>query len=109
VLNFIPARLSALLLVLAAVLLRRGARNSWQSAVSSHSRTESPNAGWPMSAMAGALNVQLEKKGYYKLGKQGDMLVPSTIDGSLKLMQAAALSWVIICFIVGVVYFVCTT
>lgn len=108
VLNFIPARLSALLLILAAFLLRRGARNSWQTAVNSHSQTESPNAGWPMAAMTGALNVQLEKKGHYKLGQTGDILVPSTIDASLKLMQAAALSWAIICFVVGVVYFVCT-
>ncbi len=29
----------------------------------------SPNAGWPMGAMAGILGVKLEKKGQYCLGK----------------------------------------
>ena len=29
----------------------------------------SPNAGWPMGAMAGILGVRLEKRGEYCLGK----------------------------------------
>jgi len=109
VLNFLPARLSALLIVLTAFLSRRDGRGSWQTVLDSHSRTESPNAGWSMSAVAGALNVQLEKKEHYKLGKRGVPLVPETIDDSLKLVQISALGWVVICFIVGVVYFVYTT
>jgi len=109
VLNFIPARLSALLLVLAAFLSRRDARSSWQTALSNHSRTESPNAGWPMAAVAGALNVQLEKKEHYKLGRVSVPLIPDTIDASLGLMQIAGLGWALICFIVGVVYFVYIT
>jgi len=108
VLNFIPARLSALLIVLAAFLSRRDARSSWQTALNSHSRTESPNAGWSMSAVAGALNVQLEQKAHYKLGKGGVPLIPETIGDSLKLVQISALGWAVICFIVGVVYFVYT-
>jgi len=109
VLNFIPARLSALLLVLAAFLSRRDARSSWQTVLSSHSRTESPNAGWTMAAVAGALNVRLEKKEHYRLGKGGAPLVPETIDASLRLVQVSALGWTLVCFIVGVVYFVYTT
>ncbi len=108
VLNFIPARISALLLVLAAFLSRRDARSSWQTVLNGHSRTESPNAGWPMAAVAGALNVQLEKRGSYKLGEADAALVPETIGASLKLVQIAGLSWVLICFMVGVVYFVYT-
>ncbi len=34
-------------------------------------KTDSPNAGYPMSAMAGALDVELEKVGYYRLGTGG--------------------------------------
>jgi adenosylcobinamide-phosphate synthase len=109
VLNFIPARLSALLLVSAAFLSRRDARSSWQTVLNSHSRTESPNAGWPIAAVAGALNVQLEKRGYYRLGRAGVHLIPETIGDSLKLMHVAVLGWALICFTVGVVYFVYTT
>ncbi|MDW8144980.1 MAG: cobalamin biosynthesis protein [Roseiflexaceae bacterium] len=31
-------------------------------------RTASPNAGWPMAAMAGALDTTLTKRGHYVLG-----------------------------------------
>ncbi|MFC1958783.1 cobalamin biosynthesis protein [Chloroflexota bacterium] len=108
VLNFVPARLTALLFVLASFLSRRGAKASWRVALSEHSKTESPNAGWTMAAVAGALNVQLEKVGSYKLGKTGAPLIPETIDASLQLVQIAALIWVIISFVAGWIYFVIT-
>lgn len=108
VLNFIPARLTALLLVLASFLTRRGARASWQVALSDHSKTESPNAGWTMAAVAGALNVQLGKVGHYKLGKANAPLTPGTVDASLQLMQIAVVVWVVICFIVGGIGFAVT-
>jgi adenosylcobinamide-phosphate synthase len=108
VLNFIPARIAALLLVLSAQVMKRNARNSWQTALQEHTRTESPNAGWPMAAMAGALNIQLEKVGHYKLGKENAALVPDTINTSVKLFLLAASIWVLICFIAGVIQFVIT-
>ncbi|MFC1907877.1 cobalamin biosynthesis protein [Chloroflexota bacterium] len=109
VLNFIPARLTALLLALAALLSRRDTRTSWQVMLSDHSKTESPNAGWPMAAIAGALNVQLEKVGSYKLGKPDAFLMPETINAALKLVLVAMLCWIVICFIVGVIYFAVTS
>jgi len=109
VLNFIPARLTALLLVLAAFLSKRNASAAWQTMLSDHSKTASINAGWPMATVAGALDVQLEKGGYYKLGKANAHLVPETIDVALKLVLLAALLWGIICFIVEVIRFVITT
>lgn len=109
VLNFIPARLTALLLTLATFLSRKGAQTSWQAVLSEHSKTESPNAGWPIAAMAGGLSVQLEKVGYYRLGKANTRLVPETIDAALKLMLIAMLTWVMICFIVGGIGFVLTS
>lgn len=107
VLNFIPARLAALLMVLAAFFSRRNSRRSWQVMLRDHTRTESPNAGWPMAAAAGALNIQLEKVGHYKLGGRNAPLAPGTIDASLKLVQMAALTWLLV--IAGVIYLVYTT
>jgi len=106
VLNFIPARLTALLFVLGSFLLRRGAGASWQVALSEHGKTESPNAGWAMAAMAGALNVQLEKVGYYRLGRAEVPLTSETIGAALKLMLISMLIWALICCIAGVVRFV---
>jgi len=106
ILNIIPARLAAMLLVLAAFLSRRNWRNSWRVALSEHSRTESPNAGWPMAAMSGALNLELEKVGYYKLGSASGPAAPEAIDASLGLIQIAALLWCSVCFMVGGMYFV---
>ena len=108
-LNLIPARLSALLLVLASLLSGRGARGAWCGVVENHARTESPNAGWSMSAVAGALGIQLEKPGHYRLGHPDVPLVPETIDASLTLMSIAAAAWVIICFAAGGLYFALTT
>ncbi|MEE9398858.1 MAG: cobalamin biosynthesis protein [Dehalococcoidales bacterium] len=105
-LNFIPARLTALLIVLATFLTRRDGRASWRVTLKDHAKSESPNAGWPMAAVAGALNVQLEKVGQYKLGKTNTPLVPETIDASLVLALIAALVWMVICFAVGGIQFV---
>jgi adenosylcobinamide-phosphate synthase len=68
-LNLIPARLTGLLLVLGSLFLPgQRARGAWCIMWRDHSRTESPNAGWAMSGMAGALGVELEKTGHYRLG-----------------------------------------
>jgi adenosylcobinamide-phosphate synthase len=108
VLNFIPARLAAIMLVIAA-FIRRNGRNAWHIALHEHVFTRSPNAGWPMAAMAGALNVCLEKPGNYKLGEAGASLVPATINDALKIFIIAASVWLLLCFIAGGIYFAVTT
>lgn len=68
-LNFIPARFTAFLILFSAWL---HGENATQAALSIHEdahQTASPNAGFPMSAMAGALDVELEKVGHYRLGR----------------------------------------
>jgi len=67
-LNLIPARLTAILLVSGAVVSGSNGRQGLATAWRDHRKAASPNAGWPMSAMAGALGVQLEKVGHYRLG-----------------------------------------
>ncbi|MGI8915925.1 MAG: adenosylcobinamide-phosphate synthase CbiB [Chloroflexota bacterium] len=65
--NLVPARLTACLLSVAGSFNGR-AKATWRMARRDHQQTASPNAGWPMSAMAGALGVELEKIGNYRLG-----------------------------------------
>lgn len=79
VLNWLPARLTGLLMVAAAWLAGENAANAWRVMWKQHRRTSSPNAGWTMSAMAGALNVTLEKVGYYKLEGGAEPVSADTI------------------------------
>jgi len=107
-LNFIPARLSGLLLVAGAHLCRRDGRKAWQIMIRDHRRTASPNAGWPMSAMAGALGTELEKVGEYTLGKANHPLSISLIPRGVKLVEIAALLWIGFCLVTEVIHFVFT-
>jgi len=66
--NYIPARATACLMVMAAFLLGEDWRESWRILQRDKHKTASPNAGYTISAIAGALNIQLEKQGYYTLG-----------------------------------------
>ena len=109
VLNYIPARITALLLVLAAFLYRRDGKAAWRVARSEHAKTESPNAGWTMAATAGALNIRLEKIGHYKLGTGNTPLKPEMINASVRLVQIASLTWAAICLAIGAIYIVITT
>jgi adenosylcobinamide-phosphate synthase len=63
--NLLAARLAALAIVAAA---GQRAPAAWSAMARDHARTASPNAGWTMSAMAGALGVTLEKPTAYRLG-----------------------------------------
>jgi adenosylcobinamide-phosphate synthase len=87
--NWLPARLTALLVVAAAGLLGADARGAWRAMWQHHRRTASPNAGWPMSAAAGALGVRLEKLGHYALG-HGPRPSVATIPAAIDLARAAA-------------------
>ena len=59
VLNFLPARLTALIMVPAAALASLDWRGAWRILSRDAGRASSPNAGWPEAAMAGALGVRL--------------------------------------------------
>lgn len=67
-LNLVPARITAGLFIAAAALTGRDAAGAWRVLVRDGGRTASPNAGRPMAAMAGLLDVTLDKPGHYRLG-----------------------------------------
>jgi adenosylcobinamide-phosphate synthase len=106
VLNFVPARISGLLLVIAAYLYKKEGKNAWQVMLRDHDKTESPNAGWPISAMAGALRTRLEKVSCYCLGDTNTPLSPQLIASGVRLVDISAMLWVLLYLIVGVTYFV---
>lgn len=85
--NYVPSRLTAGLIAGAAALKGFDWSRSLLVALRDHRLTLSPNAGWPMSAMAGALNVRLEKPGAYRLGREFRRPRPDDID------RAASVAW----------------
>lgn len=109
VVNFLPARFTALMIVIAAWLCQKDMSGAWRVMLRDHNKTQSPNAGWTMSAAAGSLGVQLEKIGHYKLGDNHYPLSPEIIGASLQVMVVAALVWSLACISVEVVRFVITT
>ena len=59
ILNYLPARITGLLMVCGAGLLRLDAANAWRIVKRDHANHKSPNCGWPEAAAAGALRIQL--------------------------------------------------
>jgi adenosylcobinamide-phosphate synthase len=105
--NFIPARLTALAIVLASWLHRKNTARAWRTMLRDGRTTESPNAGWTMSAMAGALGVQLEKVGYYRLGDSNPSgaLTPPMITSSTGMIMTASLLWSLLIILAQVAYY----
>jgi adenosylcobinamide-phosphate synthase len=85
-LNFIPARLAGLFIVLSAPFCGASLTQAWKIMWRDSSQTASPNAGIPMSAMAGALGVELEKIGHYALGKGLRLPVPTDLARARRLL-----------------------
>jgi len=69
ILNYIPARITALLMLLSAYLL--GLRPKSTLRILKESKIESPNAKYPISFASSILNVRLEKIGFYNVGLNG--------------------------------------
>lgn len=65
VLNYIPARLSAVLMVCAGGLLQMDASNAWRIYRRDRYHHSSPNSAHTEAAAAGALHIQLAGNAYY--------------------------------------------
>jgi adenosylcobinamide-phosphate synthase len=83
VLSFLPARITAVALALAARRWPRGLRR--QAAV-----TASPNGGWPMGTLALALDVRLSRPGYYVLNPGGRSVCGHDVARGLAIAARAA-------------------
>jgi adenosylcobinamide-phosphate synthase len=88
-LNLIPARITALGLLLAGSNRVSGLRHLAHEAA----RTASPNSGWPMGALALSLNVRLRKPLTYELNAGGS--APTPADTTIALRRAEITAWAI--------------
>ena len=119
-LSFIPARISAALLIIAAFLVRADSRNAlriWRRDRRNHA---SPNAGQGEAAMAGALGLTLGGGAFYGglfeekpvLGDGTRTAEPRDIKWACRLMYTAALLFLPVDIILEAAFFwrglVCT-
>ena len=89
IVNYIPARLTTLLIILAAAILGEAYKSAWAIARRDQAKIPSTNHGWQMASMAGALRVQLEKPGHYAVGDQIEELDSNKIIRSLRIRNVA--------------------
>ncbi|MBI4296581.1 MAG: cobalamin biosynthesis protein [Chloroflexi bacterium] len=108
-LNIIPSRIAALMLIVASKVCRLNARQALAIMWQEHGQTESPNAGWTMSAMSGALGVRLEKVGHYALGAKLATPEPDHIRKAVAVMWYTAIFGFLLALAVMGVFYAATT
>jgi adenosylcobinamide-phosphate synthase len=97
--NYIPARITALLMVISAKIIGSDWKNSIQILQRDHNKTISPNAGYPMATMAGALRIRLEKIGYYSIG---DEYEPASLEKCETAVSIMKLTTIVFCLIFSI-------
>lgn len=115
VLNFVPARLSGVLMVCAASIARLDAKGAWRIFLRDRRKHASPNSAHTEAACAGALDVALAGDAWYfgKLVEKptiGDALRPveaADIVRANRLLYATASLSLVLCLALGWVIYVC--
>lgn len=91
VLNFIPSRLTGLIMIISAAILQNNWRESYKTMIRDGKNTDSPNAGYPMAALAGALETRFEKTDHYQLGNGDTTLTKQHIHSAIRMMKLTTL------------------
>ncbi|MDI6604262.1 MAG: adenosylcobinamide-phosphate synthase CbiB [Thermoanaerobacteraceae bacterium] len=108
ILNFIPARITGILIVIAAFLTGYDFKESFRILMRDRLKHESPNSAHGEAAVAGALNIKLGGLNYYfgkpkikpTIGDGKYNITPEHIMGSLKLMYVSSILGLVVFFIV---------
>ncbi len=99
ILNYIPSRLTGLVMIFSAMILRNDWKRSYKIMIRDGRKTQSPNAGYPMAAIAGALGTKFEKIDHYSLGDGKISFSKDHIKSTIALMKVTS---IIFCGIVVV-------
>ncbi len=91
VLNYIPSRLTGLTIVLGSMLLGHDWKNCYEIFKRDGKKTDSPNAGYPMAAFAGALGTKFEKLEHYSLGSGEYEITSKKVKDAISLMKVTSL------------------
>ncbi|HEY5736236.1 MAG TPA: cobalamin biosynthesis protein [Nitrosopumilus sp.] len=91
ILNYIPSRLTGLIMIISAAILKNNWKESYKTMIRDGKKTESPNAGYPMAALAGALETKFEKINHYKLGDGETILTKEHVYSAIAIMKITSL------------------
>lgn len=98
ILNFIPARITGVMIIIAAFFLGLNWRNSYKIMQRDATKPDSPNSGYSMAAAAGALQIKLKKIGYYEIGDDLSPLKTDKISDAIKLSELTILLFLVFAF-----------
>lgn len=110
--NYIPARITALLLTLCAALLRLDWRRCWRTVRRDARLHPSPNSGYPESAVAGALGIRLGGENVYHgvtsfrayMGDPLRTMEPEDIIVASRMMLLSSAIFVCLCAAVALLW-----
>jgi len=91
ILNYIPSRLTGLVMIISAAILQNNWKESYKIMIRDGKKTESCNAGYPMAALAGALETKFEKINHYKLGNGEITLTKEHVISALTMMKLTSI------------------
>ena len=94
VLNYVPSRLTGIMMIIAAIILHQNWQDCYRIMVRDGKKTESPNAGYPMAALAGALGTSFEKIDHYNLGDLDTELTVDHIYSAINMMKLTSILFV---------------
>ncbi|MBQ6547820.1 MAG: cobalamin biosynthesis protein CobD, partial [Candidatus Methanomethylophilaceae archaeon] len=95
VLGYITSRISPVFIALGAFLMRMDWKAAIPAARAEHTKTPSPNSGWPMTAFAAVLGISMEKKDVYVMGK-GDLPTVDDIGRCYRLLELCSILYILI-------------
>ena len=91
IMNFIPSRVTGLVTVISAAILQNNWKDSYRIMMRDANKTESPNAGYPMAALAGALETKFEKINHYELGDGKITLTKEHVYSAITMMKLTSI------------------
>lgn len=106
VFNYIPARITGLLIIIAAALLRLDTKGAWKAIRRDAVKHPSPNSGFSEAGVAGALGVRLGGLNYYGgvasfrayMGEEKHELRPVHIEQTIQIMYVVTTLFIIAAF-----------
>ena len=103
-LNYIPSRISGVLVIISAYLLGYNGKNAYIIMKRDARKCPSPNSGYTMAPTAGALDIQLVKKDTYILGDDTYEINVLDISKAIKLTSLTiALFTVIVLLLITII------